>query len=507
MSKLKKNFPFFLSFALIFIVFWLSAANSLDPDFGWHIQMGRIIQKGGVPPTDPFSYTMPSFAFVDNGWLTSWLLGFLFEKIGYFALAFVFSLLAICALLLSLNIKLPIKNVPVGQGAMYTKLMLLFLTGAVIYPFFGVRPQVFSWLCFSLLFSVLFISPYWNKFKYFLPMLFVAWVNLHGSFAAGLAVLFFVVLARVVRQRRIIKTDIVILLLSSAATFISPYGSRAWGEVLLQISDNNLRWTISEWMPSFLVFSPQLIVLAVLSFLLIFRYRRVFGFEAVSVYFLLLVQAVLSRRHIPIWALFGLPITFGGLGLISKEAAAIKYGSQRFKKFLGFGFLAALVIFFAEFGIFLIKGSDLGEQNFYPKEAVAHLSSNVPSGNLFSDYGWGGYLIWKLPEKKVFIDGRMPSWRWEAGIPQEENYVMKVYTQILNGDRDFRPVFQKYNVGTVLWPKGEKNSFLKDLDKKFMPLLQKFGWDRKDFDFVEELKKDGWKVVYEDEVSVVYQKP
>ena len=30
---------------------------------------------------------------------------------------------------------------------------------------------------------------------------------------------------------------------------------------------------------------------------------------------------------------------------------------------------------------------------------------------LYNDYGAGGFLLWWLPEEKVFIDGRMPAWR------------------------------------------------------------------------------------------------
>jgi hypothetical protein len=35
---------------------------------------------------------------------------------------------------------------------------------------------------------------------------------------------------------------------------------------------------------------------------------------------------------------------------------------------------------------------------------------------LYNDYAYGGFLLWWLPEVKIFIDGRMPAWhsgdRW-----------------------------------------------------------------------------------------------
>ena len=41
----------------------------------------------------------------------------------------------------------------------------------------------------------------------------------------------------------------------------------------------------------------------------------------------------------------------------------------------------------------------------YPVVAVAALRST--HGNLLNEYDWGGYLIWRVPERRVFIDGRL----------------------------------------------------------------------------------------------------
>ena len=37
---------------------------------------------------------------------------------------------------------------------------------------------------------------------------------------------------------------------------------------------------------------------------------------------------------------------------------------------------------------------------------------------MLNDYGFGGYLIWALPENKVFIDGRADIFDW-AGVMSE----------------------------------------------------------------------------------------
>ena len=42
----------------------------------------------------------------------------------------------------------------------------------------------------------------------------------------------------------------------------------------------------------------------------------------------------------------------------------------------------------------------------FPVRAVEYLHQHPVPGPMYNTYGYGGYLIWKLPEQKVFIDGR-----------------------------------------------------------------------------------------------------
>jgi hypothetical protein len=42
----------------------------------------------------------------------------------------------------------------------------------------------------------------------------------------------------------------------------------------------------------------------------------------------------------------------------------------------------------------------------FPVRAVEYLRQHPVPGPMYNTYGYGGYLIWMLPEQKVFIDGR-----------------------------------------------------------------------------------------------------
>jgi hypothetical protein len=46
-------------------------------------------------------------------------------------------------------------------------------------------------------------------------------------------------------------------------------------------------------------------------------------------------------------------------------------------------------------------------ERLFPVKAADFILANKLQGNMYNDYGWGGYLIWRLgPERKVFSDGR-----------------------------------------------------------------------------------------------------
>ena len=131
--------------------------------------------------------------------------------------------------------------------------------------------------------------------------------------------------------------------------------------------------------------------------------------------------------------------------------------------------------------------------------AISYLKNNLPHNQVFSVYDWGGYLIWKFPEKKVFIDGRMPSWRWNDNPDSESPWAMKDYLEILEG-HDINKYLERYQIGTVLWPVRniKKTGIYSFLDKKV------FG--KNTTKFIDYLKDNGWKEIYRDSISVIYQR-
>ncbi len=493
----------FVLFILAVFAFIIKNLSFLDPDFGWHLKMGEYIKNDGIPMNDPFSYTMSSFPFIDHEWLTNIAMHTFYMLLGDIGLAVLFSLIGLSAIIISLFNPLYRKE----NKKNYTKYALLFLlaVGTVI-PYVGTRPQLISWLYLSILIYILFNQHIWSRLKFILPFFYLLWVNTHGSFGAGLMILFGVLFLRFIRLRRIKWLDANIALMCLGATFLTPYGLGNWREFLQQGSDPSIHWTINEWMPSIFDFNINLIILACLSTFVLWKYRNRFLLEEYGLYVVLLLEAISATRHVPLWTIMAIPIASVGLNFLYDEVEHIPYGIKRLKTVCVVAFW--LFLSFVSIAVFIRTkdGMALSEENFYPKNAIAYLKDHLPYENIFSEYVWGGYLDWKLPEKKVFTDGRMATWKWDDNPPDEDGYIFGIYMKLQTDEVSYKDVFEKYNITTVLLPKQEEQPEVASM----LPLLQNYlnqiTKRKKDFSLLKELEKDGWKKVYEDDVSVIYQK-
>lgn len=116
----------------------------------------------------------------------------------------------------------------------------------------------------------------------------------------------------------------------------------------------------------------------------------------------------------------------------------------------------------------------------YPCGAVDYLrSQNSGNKNLYNRYEWGGFLIWELPEYKIFVDGRMPAWKTPSG---KSPYT--VYLETLQTQPGWEETLAEYDIGWILISPG---TFL-------------------DLKLAQEPEKYGWKEVFRDQSSVIYKK-
>jgi hypothetical protein len=252
--------------------------------------------------------------------------------------------------------------------------------------------------------------------------------------------------------------------LSLAATFVNPYGWEVYIEVIRTVVDSNLRTKITEWHPILLPW-PSAFYVAVFAGLHLALAKKPIR-KIVSLPGLLLVMAFSSIRHFPLFEASSLRYLEKYQNDLSRQITKQKLSTGRKAVILGM-----IVVFLGFFGwlVWLIGKEAKTNGSIYPTKALQYLASHPCQGNLFNSYNYGGYIIWQLPNQKVYIDGRMPSWK-DRGEYYLQNY-FDFYT-----DQDFRNrEIAHHDIRCIL----VSNNDFKD-SKDFISSLESKGWRKID---------------------------
>lgn len=430
-----------LLYGIIFGLFFVKSFFSLDPDFGWHLTSGQYILEHGIPRHDIYSYTMPSFPWIHHEWLADVGNYIIYHYLGgYFTLSIVYASMWTTALWLLARLT-------------QHRLLVLF-TATLLLPFAGIRAITWTALLSAVLIDL--CQSKRPKAIYFAPVVMLLWANVHGSFVVGILYLVW----RLLVKRS--GANALILLASVAVTFITPYGVGMYVEVIRTMTDNSLHANISEWLPLqpsvgvgiFAGVWASVLILTKKSML----WKRFIRFETV-----LLVMSFASVRHTVLFLLFALPTLLSGIGALRVPIKTIAV------KRIAIGLVVLLLCTCLLFTYKTFAGYSLDREATYPSAVAVRLRAVPCSGHVFAHYNYGGYLIWKVPGERLYIDGRMPSWSLDG-----EN-VMANYLRITKDAAYRAKEFARYNIRCVVW--NRKDQFAKT--------LQREGWS------VEKSEKNG----------------
>lgn len=493
-----KKISFWLIFVFVSIVLIYKCFSFIDPDLGWHLVGGRIMLTSGIPKTDPFSYTMPSYPYINHEWLSDITLSLISNTLGIYGTSIIFGLLT--AFLLCINTQ--------DRGTL-GKIIFLISTSSIL-PFVSLAPRIFSWFFFSLLIFIVFNQKNWKKFWYLVPLIILVWTNFHGSFPLGIFTLLVAVVFRSFKSRKLVFKESFALILSVLFTFINPYGSKIWQFVFSTVIDPKMNSRILEWQPFYKTVTPislLLIFLFTLAIVIIYRYWQKFPKEYLVFVIFLFVISMSASRHIPFFVVTTSFLLNQAYSFFWIDIKKIKEGQNRFLKVLTktlisvFIFLVLEVLYISYYNYFYFR-----ESAFYPVGAINYLRTHIPNGEIFSNYNLGGYITWRLPEKKVFVNGAMTVWNRVEAPKNESNNALNDYYSVLENKADYKPIFEKYNIKTVLLPLSQTKDPLSLMMKQILPSLSLSNTDISMIKFSEKLILDGWHPSYWDQTSIILQK-
>ncbi len=488
-----KKLSFFDIILILFPVALLLKGPS-DPDLGWHLRVGQDIWRGIFPFQDIYSWSMPGYAWVDHEWLANALMALAYRLGGPIGLSIPYMFLGFGGYLLAVRTGALIsRHLPDGRplasmAGWRLGLGLMTIGLIVNNEIIGMRAQVVTLFGFAL--AVYLLWSYLlgeRRNAWLLVPLFWVWANMHAGFVIGLLTLGMTLgllaLAHLVPALqklfpfdalqpadygRVFRHLALVLGASVLATLANPYTWRVYEEALRASLDQYARASITEWMSV--------------------NFQSSIGLLIGAFTFLMLWWLLWSRRFHSAWHMLLLPV-FLYLGMTSVRNTTLLVifllpwlyaalaGHAGLRDFLeksvdrAFGFRAGNWLYYAynftlalaPLALFAFTATtwlnstlhfdDVAQRIGYPARAVDFLHARGGWQNevLLNDYNWGGYLIWRLPEYKVYTDGRMASWRGDK-------HILKEYSRIVDLSPDWLALFKADHITLTLMPSKSRLS-------------------------------------------------
>jgi hypothetical protein len=516
---------------LVFLLlFWallmgpLASRPLADADIGWHIRAGELIlATHSAPRTDPLSSTMQGQPWIAWEWLYDALLGITHRVAGLNGIVWLAALLisATFAILLAQLLRQ-------GTGLPLALPLWLLTLGASSIHLFA-RPHIVSWLLTLLWFVALerweqgnppptpsskervpgTSAPRW--LRWFFPASMLLWVNLHGGWLFGIALLALYTVAasgeslrgadaiariRAAHRARALRLAFV---LSALATVVNPYGLRLHAHIYRYLSDRYLVNHIEEFRsPDFHGWAQRsfalILVLVLIAFagnrgkiplrhwlvVLLAGYAGLYASRNLPVSAMLLVLVVGPMLWESVASLAERPGAWGLVRSVSARmvAFAARASAQQTQLRRPVWPVLAVVSILA----ICIHGGMLGSRQVVQARfdsrrlpvAAAKYLDQEGAGPMFAPDAWGGYLIYRLyPQRQVVIDDRHDLY----GSGRFSEYLV-----LMQGEPGWKEVVDKWEIRTALLPVG---STLANLLREF---------------------PEEWQPVYKDNVAVVFEK-
>ena len=227
------SFPAMLGMLLVGAVFGVVQSFNVDPDLWWHIKTGELIlSTHRWATTDPYSYTAKGMPWMSCEWLGDVVFATVYRMGGLRGLEALLVVLA-SAVILALYAFTTLRSGNSKAGFVAAAVLLTLANAS-----FNLRPQMMGYL--FLILTLIALERFRQgkqRAVWGLPVLFMIWINSHGSWIIGLGVVVLYIACGLVSfqvgslearrwstsERLRLET---VFMLSLAAIVITPYGVR-----------------------------------------------------------------------------------------------------------------------------------------------------------------------------------------------------------------------------------------------------------------------------------------
>jgi hypothetical protein len=454
----RERFAVALLFSGLLLAACLMPAQS---DTWWQLRAGEEMWRSGrVMLHDQFTHTVAGQPWPNHEWLSHVLFYALY------ALGGLPLLTAFCAVAVTLAWAIVFRLTP---GPVLLRVVAVSIGALLSSPAWCLRPQVLT-LTMTAVTLLILVR---RRFVWTLPLLFLIWANLHGAVALGGVIVVAAWFACAARDRRRLPAFTAIVVLCFLATAATPMGASLWFEIPQSLQRLEA-YDVLEWRAPSLTSLRDLPfwgVAATAGALAWIRRRSLATEPALTLTIataLLFILATRSMRNVAPFLVVAVP-TIATLVRVAPVRAPAAHPVVR-----------QLALNAATIGIVFVAGTSgvahawrtplprLGWRPVLPQTIAAIQSC---PGRLYNRYDEGGFLIWFVRDRKVFIDSR-----------QDPFPVTLVRAHIdLERTGEYVELFDRYDIGCALSAEGT-------------PLAR-------------SLERDGWSAHDAGEGWHVYQRP
>lgn len=475
-----------------------------DAGTGWHILDGQqILSTHSITRTDPFSATMAGHSWFAWEWLYDVIVAALHAAAGLNGVALF------TAVVIAFAFALTFRRMQARGTGIPIAIVLLVLTIFSSAIHFFARPHVLSWIFLIIWFELLDHSEQTGNLRilYWLPVLALLWVNLHGGFLLGFTLLGIYFVAGCITWAKgnesrqaiaFVKHLAITTALCAVATFVNPYGYHLHAHIYRYLTDTFLMNHIEEFRsPDFHGVAQQCFaVLLLITLVAVARARGRIRVSSVLVIVFAVYSGLYAARNIPTASIL-LLLLIGPL--LSREVTELQESVEvdsrlrafaarvvRFSKRMGdvdalsAGHLWPILVILlgtvaslnaGRIGSYQLLNAHFTEPRF-PVQAVTVIQQKGIHEPVFAPDYWGGYLLYRLYPDKVIIDDRHDLYG---------DKILQDYLKVINVQAGWDSVLRNLNANWVLMP---ENSSLSNL-LKISP---------------------EWQLVYSDSVANLYHR-
>ena len=438
----------------------LFMAGEQDPDFWWHLRIGRwMVDHGKLPSTDIFTFTVPTHAWTDHEYLTEIVMWLVYRVAGSAGLSIAFGLLTWAGFWI---IYRQVRRQPwviVGVG-----LAIGAIAGS---PIWGPRAQMITFFlsCLELYWLQGYLSGRSRAIQWF-PLVMVLWANLHGGWVIGFAWLGVALVSELIgwawdrenpAHRAHVRLLAIITVFSILAVAATPHGLSLYPYPFQTQGSVAQQKLIVEW------FSPDFHQVYLRPFeAMVFLLIIGFALRRPSIYELLLTLlglglALQSVRNVVLFVAVATPVLINSYSAYWKELSKARGWKLGLPPRRVFAVVTAIVLVVIAGATALriadstseAKQSSL-DNSSYPIAAANWLAAHPEVGTrMYNQYGWGGYLAYRFypdPNRRVFIFG-------EAALMGDA--LLNQYQDVQTLRTDWKQVLDQYQVDYVVYNRGE----------------------------------------------------